>query len=440
MGQAKSDPTLKNRSNRLQLPAEVRHQTSFSRSCWLAYRRPKNGQAGSWMARWQDKAIGADKQLRLGDADDYTEADGRQILTYRQAQEKAEEWCKEQARLHAQEQLGETIHAGPYTVANAWDDYLKEAERRGVKGVKIMTQVANALILPALGALEVSKLTASKIKAWHAALADAPRRTGRKTEEDDPKALTEDQSRARKDTANRVLTNLKAALNHALAAGKAKEPAPWRLVSPFQKTTSSRVRYLTLDEQRKLVAACDKDFQPLVMAALYTGARYGELTKVRVKDFDRNGKTLFVQFGKSKGEAESRHVFLLPEAVAWFKELVQGRESEDLMFKRPNAERTTREELKGFDGWASYDQVHAMEKAVKAAGIARVTFHELRHTYATGLLNRGIPVSYVAEQLGHKGTRMCERHYGHLIKTEMQLSILKLAPKLGLAKASKDRK
>jgi len=43
----------------------------------------------------------------------------------------------------------------------------------------------------------------------------------------------------------------------------------------FQKTTSSRVRYLTLDEQRKLVAACDDDFRPLVMAALYTGARYG---------------------------------------------------------------------------------------------------------------------------------------------------------------------
>ena len=110
------------------------------------------------------------------------------------------------------------------------------------------------------------------------------------------------------------------------------------------------------------------------------------------------------------------------------------------MFKRSNAVRTTREELKEYDGWASYDQVHAMEKAVKAAGIARVTFHELRHTYATGLLNRGIPVTYVAEQLGHKGTRMCERHYGHLIKTEMQLSILKLAPKLGLTKAPKDRK
>ena len=440
MGQAKNNPTLKNRSNRLQLPTGVRHQTSLSRSYWLAYRRPANDQAGSWLVRWQDKAIGADKQLRLGDADDYTEADGRQILTYRQAQEKAEDWCKEQARLYAEAQLGEGIHAGPYTVANAWADYIQEADRRGVKGIKIMTQVANALILPALGDFEVAKLTASKIKAWHAALASAPRRTGRKIEEENPKALTEDEVRARKDTANRVLTSLKATLNCALAAGKVREPAPWRLVAPFQKTTSSRVRYLTVEEQRKLVAACDEDFRPLVMAALYTGARYGELAKVRVKDFDPNGKTLFVQFGKSKGEAESRHVFVLPEAVAWFKELVQGRGSEELMFKRSNAVRTTREELKEYDGWASYDQVHAMEKAVKAAGIARVTFHELRHTYATGLLNRGIPVTYVAEQLGHKGTRMCERHYGHLIKTEMQLSILKLAPKLGLTKAPKDRK
>jgi len=95
----------------------------------LAYRRPKNGQAGSWMARWQDKAIGADKQLRLGDADDYTEADGRQILTYRQAQEKAEEWCKEQAR-SMPGAIGRDHPCGPYTVANAWDDYIKEAERR----------------------------------------------------------------------------------------------------------------------------------------------------------------------------------------------------------------------------------------------------------------------------------------------------------------------
>jgi len=80
-----------------------------------------------------------------------------------------------------------------------------------------------------------------------------------------------------------------------------------------------------------------------------------------------------------------------------------------------------------------------MEKAVKVAGIPPVTFHELRHTYATGLLNRGIPVSYVAEQLGHKGTRMCERHYGHLIKADLQQAILKKAilkkaPKLGLAR------
>lgn len=432
MGQAKADPTLKNRSNRLQLPAGVRHQTSLARAFWLAYRRPKNGQAGTWLVRWQDKSLGCDKQCRIGDADDYTDADGISILTYRQAQEKAEDWFKEQIRLHTLARLGAEVHQGPYTVADAWADYIQEAERRGVKGTKIMGQVAKAQILPVLGSLQVAHLTTAKLKIWHADLANAPRRTGRKTPEDEPKPLTEDQVRARKDTANRVLTNLKAALNHALRAGMVQEPAPWRLVAPFQKTTSRRVRYLTLEEQRKLVAACAEDFRPLVMAALYTGARYGELTKVRAKDFDPRGQTLFIQFGKSKGEADSRHVFLLPEAVAWFKERVKGKPQEDLMFKRDSPERTKREDLLGFEGWASYDQVHAMEKAVKQAGIAPVTFHELRHTYATGLLNRGVPVSYVAEQLGHKGTRMCERHYGHLIKKDLQQSIMKNAPKLGL--------
>ena len=43
-----------------------------------------------------------------------------------------------------------------------------------------------------------------------------------------------------------------------------------------------------------------------------------------------------------------------------------------------------------------------------------VNFHGLRHTYASRLAMRGVPLAVIAIQLGHADTRMVEKHYGHL--------------------------
>jgi integrase len=56
-----------------------------------------------------------------------------------------------------------------------------------------------------------------------------------------------------------------------------------------------------------------------------------------------------------------------------------------------------------------------MEEASKAANInPPVSFHILRHTYASRLAMRGAPMPVIAAQLGHQDTRMTERHYAHL--------------------------
>lgn len=154
---------------------------------------------------------------------------------------------------------------------------------------------------------------------------------------------------------------------------------------------------------------------------------------MRVRDFNLAHRTLLIQWGKGKGDEESRNVVLTEEAVAWFKGIVKGRDSDELMWRRKEVERVSRgEELDDPNGWASYDQVHAMQKAVKKAGILKVGFHELRHTYASALLNAGCSLSYVAEQLGHKDTRMCVRHYGHIARPELVASIEKHSPRLGV--------
>jgi integrase len=61
------------------------------------------------------------------------------------------------------------------------------------------------------------------------------------------------------------------------------------------------------------------------------------------------------------------------------------------------------------------EQQRPLSAACTAARIdPTVNFHGLRHTYASRLAMRGVPLAVIAQQLGHADTRMVERHYGHL--------------------------
>jgi integrase len=65
--------------------------------------------------------------------------------------------------------------------------------------------------------------------------------------------------------------------------------------------------------------------------------------------------------------------------------------------------------------WGKSDQSRFMREACAAAKIVpAASFHELRHTYASRLAMRGVPMGVIAAQLGHADTRMTERHYAHL--------------------------
>ncbi len=411
------------------------------------YRRPKNGAAGVWLARWYDKDTRKQRQERIGNADDHAEADGMGVYSYEQAFAKADLWFKTRNRFALLAAEGEVVPEGPYTVADAMKDYLHDAKRRGMKGHLNTEQAANAQILPVLGAVAVAKLTRRKIEDWHLALSETPRKTtgkpkekhsaeegsqdgeGSKAEAEPLAPMSDEAKRKRKNTANRVLTILKAALNHALACNKVMEPAPWRMVKPFKSVNAARVRFLSLGEQRKLVEACEGEFRTLVQAALYSGARYGELTRLRVQDFNPRSGTLFIEVSKS---GKSRHIYLTEEAQDWFKELTDQRDSCELMLTRGEVVRTKREGISEGTGWAPYDQVYCMHQACEAAKLPPLTFHELRHTYASALVNHGIPLVYVAAQLGHTDTRMVERFYGHLSPNAQGEAIRSLAPKLGI--------
>lgn len=439
MAQAKRD-SLESRSNRVKLqPQKQPYWSKLVEGRFIGYYRPQSKAAGSWVAKWRDPETGARKQATIGAADDYTDAEGSLVLTWAQANEKARAWFEVAAHEAVLVAGGEVLPKGAYTVAMAMDDYFLDSERRGVRGLRAARSANRVHILPELGPVEVAKLTRARLEKWQTAVAASPALARPRPGAEKPnlrhKTALPEHQRARKDTANRVFTVLKAALNLALARRRTTAAGEaWREVKPFKGVGQARTRFLPVEDQVRLVNACPEDFRRLVRGALFTGARYGELASAMVQDFNPSAGTLFL-VGKGTGEGKPRQVILTEEGQTYFLELTAGRAAGEPIFQRDQSKRRKHQEAGS--KWIHGDQSRFMAAACKAAGLEPLTIHELRHTYASGLVNAGCPLAYVAAQLGHTDTRMVEKHYGHLAPSALADSIRALAPKLGITEPVK---
>jgi integrase len=393
----------------------------LSKGCALGYRRSAKG--GNWIARLRDEA-GKQHYEALGAADDVRDTDALTVLTFAQAQERARAWFASKARElagHAEPQVG------PYTVATAISEYLAMRERKGSKGVRKDRYAADSRIVPTLGAIEVSKLTARRIHDWLQQVASAPKfvRTGKfvaKQATADFDAADEEEVRARRSTANRLLTVLKAALNYAFHEGNVAADEPWRKVKSFREADSALIRYLNADECRRVVNACPADFRAIVQGALTMGCRYGELCRMVVADFNTEAGTVSICLSKA---GKVRHVALADEGRALFQSLTLGRGGRELIFRRSDG---------GAWGPSQQRPLSAASKIAKVNPPA--TFHILRHTYGSSLAMRGVPMGVIAAQLGHADTRMTERHYAHLSPNYVADTIRAALPALGAFEAN----
>ena len=222
--------------------------------------------------------------------------------------------------------------------------------------------------------------------------------------------------RRRRSSANRVLTILKAALNHAFHNGHVSSDDEWRQVKPNRGADAARVRYLSDNEARRLVNACPSDFRALVSAALLTGCRYGELTQLEVCDFNPDASTLAIRQSKS---GKPRHVVLTEEGAAFFRRHCAGRSGHELMFRHGDG-----------GAWQKSEQARPMAEACTNGKIKpAISFHILRHTWASLAVMNGTPLLVVAKNLGHADSRMVERHYGHLAPSFIADAIRAGAPR-----------
>jgi len=331
-------------------------------------------------------------------ADDASPANGVDVLDYSQAQR----------RLVAEDRAAaEKGTPGAFTVSDALDYWWNDYESRTRSPVAVREQAHKVrAVREALGTVKVADLTGDAIKAWLAGVVRRGRlvraKDGKRKELAIPEKVDpREAKRRRQATANRRLSVLKAALNHAWKAGRIRGEPIWQRVDPYKHADQARTSYLSHAEAMRLLNAAKPEFRPLVHAAMLTGCRWGELRETRCRQFDSESHTLAALHTKA---GKDRRVPLTAEGVAFFSNLATGRDSEDLMFPHKDGE-----------PWGPQDQKRPMAQACKAAKIMpAVGFHALRHTYGSLLAQEGVPLKAIAAAMGHSDTRMTERHYAHL--------------------------
>ena len=405
------DHSLETRTARARLKA--RHKPYYrliEPGLHLGYRKRTSG-PGAWVERRLSDGAYVTENLRTSQgalvlADDFAEPDGVEVLSFAQAQ-------KQIAR--AKRAPSQPL-VGPYTVGDAMDDYLRflVSDGRPEHSIYDAKRRDQAFVRTQLGGVKLSALTTDRLRRWRDELARAaPRLRTRKGEAQKHRepASTDDGRRARRASANRTWTVLRAALNHAFHDGKVETDLAWRKVKPFRAVDLARLRYLSIEEAKRLINACDPDFRPLVQAALQTGARYGELCALTVADFNPDVGAVAIRRSKS---GKARHIALTDEGHAFFERLTAGRGGGESMFGQ----------------WGASHQLRPMAEAVARAKIEpRISFHGLRHTWASLSVMNGVPLMVVARNLGHVDTRMVEKHYGHLAPSFIADAIRAGAPR-----------
>ena len=144
---------------------------------------------------------------------------------------------------------------------------------------------------------------------------------------------------------------------------------------------------------------------------------------MRCEDFHAEARTLIVQISKA---GKRRNVALTDEGRTLFVQVTAGRAGAALTFVRDDGK-----------GWApSHQQRPIADASARAKIEPPVTFNILRHTYASALARRGVPMGVIAAQLGHADTRMTEKHYAHLAPSYVADTIRAALPALGIVERS----
>ncbi len=250
-----------------------------------------------------------------------------------------------------------------------------------------------------IGAMQLGRLRAAHVRDWLNAQIDGD----------------DEDLRRSKDSANRNLAALKAALNKALHDRSVATDQGWRTVERFPGAGRRRERFLSRAERTALLAQCPPDLAAFVTAVLLTAARPGELAKANVVHFDSKRGTLAL-----RGKTGGRTVRLSDAARKLLRKHAADKEPGDPLLTDAKSETDGR--------WNKDSWKVRFRAAVQSAGLPEdVVLYSIRHAGISEMIAQGIDAFTVAKLAG-TSTQMIDEHYGHLDseRTRARLNAVKM--------------
>jgi len=389
---------------------------------------------GSWIAFAYQGTSGSYAERAFAQADDYSDADGEEVLTYFDAMRRVSG------------EAPPVRHGTAYTIRDLIDGYVGYLEQHRKSAADARSNLT-AYLIPHFGEdRQVAGLTSADFEKWQPwalthkprgrlkdgkqskqAMRDKAKARGKAVPPSAPAVSKEELLRRRKSRLNRIINDVHAALEYAADTGKVSNRDAWSRLQKYRGVDQARIQWLTVEQARRLANACEPDFRRLIEVALLTGARYGELRRMLARDFDARSKTALVAESKS---SKPRRLPLTDEGCRLLEELTAGKAPDDFVLVKTDG-----------TAWQKSEQHRRVHEACAAASIVpTVTFHGIRHTFASLLVTAGVPLAFVAEALGHADTRMVSKHYAHLAPNVVHDAIRAHLPSFGVQTAGKVQK
>jgi integrase len=211
-------------------------------------------------------------------------------------------------------------------------------------------------------------------------------------------------------TTNRELSCLKAIISKAIDWEKLAS-FPLRKIKIDLRLENRRTRVLSSDEEPRLLAAASAHLRPLIVLALQTGMRRGEILKLRAEHVDFKTRRITVPKENSKSKKQ-RFVPMNSKVVDLLSPLVP--EGGGFVFRKKSGQ--------------PYDDVDgAWRGACARAKIADLRFHDLRHTFETRGIESGVNLADMREIMGHATIDFSLDHYYHADAARLLDEMEKLA-------------
>jgi integrase len=204
------------------------------------------------------------------------------------------------------------------------------------------------------------------------------------------------------------LALLKAAFNVAIREWEWCRDNPVRRVS-MGRVNNARVRYVDDETFSTVYHACPAWLQPIVVLARYTGMRRDNIVSLLWQQVDLSRQMIVLEHTKN---SDRLGVPLCTPVMITLEELKRGRPKPlGPVFLQPDGKAVTGDMV-----------TIAFRRACHKVGVVDFRFHDLRHTFASALVQRGVDLYRVQRLLGHRDGRMTQR-YAHLAPENLREAV-----------------